>query len=186
MSEQFAPLTKDGEKMLAWMKSNPNADGSLGHELKDGKEAVEWYRYFKAKHPEKLPYMVTRLREDKPYLVPSRWPWWYDITWTPTESKRPTVFPPKPDEDAEKRAALADSLLNRFRDIASGNDMYSQGMKPAQPKMPPVGSPEFNDVMREKGRALTASLRETEESGRLKDILAKIDRPVPRRHYRYK
>jgi len=122
MSEQFAPLSKDGEKMLAWMKTNPNADGSLGHELKDGKEAVEWYRYFKAKHPEKLSYMVSQLRQENPYLVPSQWPWWYDITWTPEESKRPFVIPKVPPEDAAKRAAVVDKFLNRFRATASGKD----------------------------------------------------------------
>jgi len=122
MSEEFAPLTKDGEKMLAWMKTNPNADGSLGHELKDGKEAVEWYRYFKAKHPEKLPYMVNQLRQENPYLVPSQWPWWYDITWTPKESARLFVIPKVKPEDAAKRAEVVDRLLNRFRATDSGQD----------------------------------------------------------------
>ena len=122
MSEQFAPLSKDGEKMLAWMKSNPNADGSLGHELKDGKEAVEWYRYFKAKHPEKLPYMVSQLKQEKPYLVPSQWPWWFDITWTPEESKRPFVIRKVAPEDAAKRAEVVERLLNRFKATDSGKD----------------------------------------------------------------
>ena len=183
MSEQFA-FSKDDEKMLAWMKSNPNADGTLGHDLKDGKEAVEWYRYIKAKQPHKLPYMVAQLKQEKPYMVPSQWPWWYDITWTPTESKREFLIPRVTPEDAAKRLEVVDRLLNQFAGTASGNEVYSQGKKPVEPKMPPVGSPEFDEVMREKARALTASLRETEESGRLKEILAKIEKRVPVRNYR--
>lgn len=174
------------DAMVKFMKTNAKPDGAIGYELRDGKEAVEWYRYYKTKHPEKLPYMVSRLREEKPYMVPCQWPWWYDLTWTPSESKRGTLFPTKPAEDTEKRQALVDSLLKRFRGAASGQEVYSQGARPTEPVAPPAGSPEFDEMIREKARALAASLRETEESGRLKDILAKIDRRIPVRTYKTK
>jgi hypothetical protein len=119
MSEKFT-FTKDDEKMLSWMKSNPNADGTLGHDLKDGREAVEWYRYFKEKQPQKLPYMVAQLKQEKSYMVPSQWPWWYDIQWTPAESKRQFIIPKVKPEDAAKRLEVVDRLLNQFRSTASG------------------------------------------------------------------
>jgi hypothetical protein len=117
---QFKPLGAEDQKILDWMKKMPRSNGEIGYNLSDGPEAVEWLRYYKAKYPHKVPYMLSRIREGKSYVVAAKLPHYFDTTWGPRETKRTLIFPPLPPESQAKRIEIVNRLLKGFGATASG------------------------------------------------------------------
>jgi hypothetical protein len=109
------------QKALEFMRKNPNADETIGYDLVDSQEAVEWLRYFEARHPEKVAYFKARLKSGKHYMVPAQWPQWFDTSWTPIPTVKTSIFPREfPTEDAATRAAAVNRLLFRNKKPTEG------------------------------------------------------------------
>jgi len=82
-------LSEIQQRELDWMKAHPNTGGTIGWELKDGFEAVDWHRYFTTTgQPKRAQFMMERFREKKTYMVAARWPQWVHRDYTP--AKEPT------------------------------------------------------------------------------------------------
>ena len=122
---KFKDLSPEDQKILDWMVGNKRADGTIGYLLKDGPEAVEWLRYYQRKYPHKVPFMLSQLQSEKgEYMVPARWPDWFDRTWVKRESSKTRIFPPKENNSLspEKRNEIVERALKRYRGTASGRD----------------------------------------------------------------